>query len=74
LTPIAGAANGSSEILGSGASEEISATPDLQKAKNAIGRLSDKIMRIKDQITEEQNTRDGECFSNCSWVSKYTLV
>ncbi|XP_059488191.1 transmembrane and coiled-coil domains protein 2 [Neocloeon triangulifer] len=58
LTPIAGAANGSSEILGTGGSEDISATPDLQKAKNAITRLTDKIMRIKDQITEEQNTRD----------------
>jgi len=59
LTPIVGAANGSSEILGS---EDISATPDLQKAKHAIGRLGDKIMRIKDQITEEQNTRDGMFF------------
>jgi hypothetical protein len=60
LTPIAAAANGSSEILGSGASEDIGATPDLQKAKHTLGRLGDKIMRIKDQITEEQNTRDGE--------------
>ncbi|XP_065353540.1 transmembrane and coiled-coil domain protein 3 isoform X2 [Cloeon dipterum] len=58
LTPVAGAANGSAEILGTGGSDEISATPDLQKAKNAITRLTDKIMRIKDQITEEQNTRD----------------
>lgn len=64
LTPVAGAANGSSELLGTPAAgdEDVSSTPDLQRARHALERLLDKMSRTREQIREEQTSRDGEIF------------